>query len=438
MEYTPKHDAAWRQRVACQMLDVYKPEKLRADEFDSAFNNVVTAGQELAKGFDSLKRGHLFVARGLAVGARIINRAKTEIANANSFATYAASALHNLVGRLSKLAARKKPPALKDLILDLEALERDFPIVRYSNSVLSVTTEDIVLEWDGLSFDFKAFEINLDMHAVAAGAQKPYEIHAIDPQMAPDGHHCHPHLTGSDLCSGDGTQAARCATADGRLYDFFIVINQILNTYNPDSPYVKLEVWVNGYDEDDENHFVCEICNERYHVDDRYVCYNCNVSVCDNCSSYCDNAGESFCRTCTDDEECAEDCDHYGAMGCLCHENEPCIACREIPSDRNQEQCDHMYRASHYAENGRVYEANMCTNCTEEHADERRPCVLTHSERTDGGTRRNVETRCPHFGEEDCLFVLNGNIEEGTEPAPTEEEAAAAAAEQEVADASEG
>ena len=32
-------------------------------------------------------------------------------------------------------------------------------------------------------------------------------------------------------------------SADGRLFDFFVIVRQVLNTYNPHSAYISLEDW---------------------------------------------------------------------------------------------------------------------------------------------------------------------------------------------------
>jgi len=420
---------ARRERIAYSVIGLYKPEQLKADEFDSAFANVVTTAQYLEHVYRDLKRSHLFLARGLDNGPRVLNRALGNMNSAYSYANYARDQLNRLSQYVGKLGRVKQPPTAKDLILDLEALERDFPKVEYRDKHLRVTTDNIVLQYMGMEFDFGPFEIALDMGAVACNARKPYEVLALDPHWTPSHDYCHPHLTGRDLCSGDGTAAALRATTEGRVYDFFVIINQILSTYNPASPYVKLEVWVNGEDED---YFTCEICDERLHNDERYICEHCDRSICSSCSSHCDAQGVTMCRDCIDDEEC--DCRHRGALGCLISENDRCISCGDTPSNEDVHTCEHLHRASHYHSAGRDYGVSLCDTCAQERIDEREPCRVSYSQRNENGTHTIVESTCRYFGNHDCMLVVDMTLEEGTEPAPSEEEEAPA--EQEVADAS--
>jgi len=46
-----------------------------------------------------------------------------------------------------------------------------------------------------------------------------------------------------DLCEGEGRGPIQKAIRQGRFYDLFVLINQILQTYNGDSAYVPLSRW---------------------------------------------------------------------------------------------------------------------------------------------------------------------------------------------------
>lgn len=413
-----------RLRIATAILSVYKPKTLALDAFDQIFGTLISAAEYLEGAYHNAKRAHIYAARGLESCMRIANRMSSYVHSAERAIGAGINCSAVLQQQLTSTYKVARAPKLQDIVLDLKAMERDFPSVKYEDSISSliVTTDPITLEYMGMSFDFGEFQITLDMTAVAAKASKPYEIRAVNPRWTPDHAYCHPHLTGRDLCAGDGGTAALRATAEGRLYDFFVIINQILNTYNPDSPYAKLDVWVNGeYDrEDDEDTGVCDICDERIALDDLYSCSNCDQLICENCSSYCGAQDATYCSDCISEASCA--CSMQGGNGCVVEENDPCLSCGEIPSNDNLHTCEHMYnRAATYG--GRSHSVSMCTACAQKLADDRRPCMLSEYITREDGTRAMRTVPCPEFGTEYCMLVIDMDMEEEEEPESESEEA---------------
>jgi len=69
------------------------------------------------------------------------------------------------------------------------------------------------------------------------------------------------------VCEGDGAAAIKAALEEGRLCDFFSMVGSILNTYNPDNPYVALSDWDGvacyecGYVMDYESSYYCTYCD---------------------------------------------------------------------------------------------------------------------------------------------------------------------------------
>lgn len=402
-------------RMARNILSCFKPERLRPDEFDGAFDELEKSADQLAAAYTGLKRAHIHAARGRAGAARLLNHAYGAAEAAQRHA-------YNLKNRLSTSQERCRnvgrvvaAPNLSDVMLDLEALARDFPEVAFEDGAITVLTDSIVLSDEGEEFDFGEFRIKLFLSSVAAMADEPYELEACDPHYNPSGEFVHPHVTGSHLCAGDGKGAAITAARAGRYYDFFVIVNQIISTYNPSSPYAELVSWIRGHE------YICYSCEEGLSDGDRFSCENCGEMFCDSCSSYCDVVDVSYCTNCIENERC--ECDHIGESGCLCHENPACISCEEVVSDHDSHQCQHMYVAHRYGGGGRgrTTHTSICHSCADAHSDERRPCMVSH---WNPETQVRVEERCTHFGERHCALVLYSDLEEGTEP--QEEEASAA------------
>src|SRR5690606_3706651 len=99
-------------------------------------------------------------------------------------------------------------------------------------SRVTVVTDDIQLEGIPLG----PFKIKLDWSRL--GDSQPYEVIAVEANPASSSDDVtHPHVQDNRLCEGDGRQALQKALAQGRLFDFFVLVRQILTTYNPSSAY---------------------------------------------------------------------------------------------------------------------------------------------------------------------------------------------------------
>lgn len=136
---------------------------------------------------------------------------------------------------------------------------------------VSAVTEEIVLE----GVDLGRFEIALKWDKL--GCSQPYAVIALDPNPAASSSDTtHPHVQDGSLCEGDGRMPIRQALRQGRLLDFFIMVRQVLETYNAASAYVSLDQW-HGID--------CHDCGRLVAGDDRYTCERCEVDVCGDCST---------------------------------------------------------------------------------------------------------------------------------------------------------
>lgn len=191
----------------------------------------------------------------------------------------------------------------RDIAADLAALEDEFEEVELNlqEKKLSVVTSAIELEGTYLG----PFRIVLNWEEIGQGPC--YDVIATDPQPADANDDVtHPHVTGESLCEGEGSIPIRKAIAQGRLLDFFTLVKQILETYNPDSAYVALSRWNGGED--------CYECGYSMSHDESWGCERCSTTLCDDCRKICEDCESSLCSGCY--SPCS-DCDGAFCRGCL-------------------------------------------------------------------------------------------------------------------------
>ncbi|MCE9555420.1 MAG: hypothetical protein K8T91_18880 [Planctomycetes bacterium] len=239
------------------------------------------------------------------------------------------SELHSLRWRLDEICGQfgdrptLRVASQREIYEDLISLKDEFNHVALDlkKQTITATTDPIRLEGIYLG----PFQIILDWGCI--GSPSPYGVVATDPQEAASrSGTTHPHVNDEDLCEGDAKLPIRHALQQGRLFDFFTIIRQTLETYNDGSAYVRLSQW-NGIEcrdcgtvvsEDDEG--TCSHCHRSICVEclrtcrrcegDRCSdclssCHDCDQSCCKNCLSACDICGDNFCQECLDDDQCA-------------------------------------------------------------------------------------------------------------------------------------
>lgn len=242
---------------------------------------------------------------------------KMRKAHDHGFLNAAQRQKQNLEGMLSALevellSARRlltvSVPAVSNyatILDDLNQIEEEFgtwTLERKSRS-LAVHTGDIELEGVYLG----PFEIQLKLAELEyCDPHTSFTILALDPHPAgTDSGVTHPHVNSGRLCAGEAVNAISEALRQGRLCDFFMIVRSVLTTYNPDSPYVKLDEWYGT---------ACYECGDRTDEDHRYYCEACGYDYCDYCSSYCRGCEESRCNGCL--TSCS-DCDDSFCSSCL-------------------------------------------------------------------------------------------------------------------------
>jgi len=238
----------------------------------------------------------------------------------------------NVVAELASASNSVRQLSAADVYADLVALEEEFEKVIWDRECqqLRVTTEPI--ELDGM--DFGRFQVCLELNSRSAG--RSYHVVALDPRPAACNESVtHPHISNEDLCEGDGREAIRSALDSGRLYDFFMVVGRLLNTYAPGRAYVELDNW---------DGTPCEDCGAIVGEEERWTCEHCGAASCRDCLTGCSQCGSSHCSNCL---SICPACDQPNCASCLNHcgqcRRAVCADCLEAgycPRCRHQEPDD--------------------------------------------------------------------------------------------------
>lgn len=222
---------------------------------------------------------------------------------------HCASYLEQSVSRLRISAQQKPKPQLagmRDIYLDLLHLIDEFDDVEIGKAEISVVTGPI--EFDGVYLGRFRISVSIDY--------LDYAISALDPNPSHDGY-LHPHLSGSQLCEGEGSSTISAAKTDSRILDLFTVLRSIIETYNPDSPYCAIEDW---------NCNPCASCGGHYDSENEgCYCENCEAGHCDECSTYCVGCSRSICHNCA-----GSSCEYCGCSLCDSDCGESCVECGRL------------------------------------------------------------------------------------------------------------
>ena len=95
------------------------------------------------------------------------------------------------------------------------------------------------------------------------------------------------------------------ALAAGRLYDFFTIVDRLLNTYAPGRAYVELDQWHGA---------PCNDCSGNVSEDDRYACGRCEETLCPDCAMLCGQCDQVYCSGCS---ATCQLCDKSTCSSCL-------------------------------------------------------------------------------------------------------------------------
>jgi hypothetical protein len=289
------------------------------------------------------------------------------VGNLNADLRHHLGELTSLAGSLRDeiTASRRCPdPDLNSWLAEVRQLEAEFGgvEVQWKESIVRVITEPITLR----EVELGQFAIDFDWSGL--GTKKSafnFEIVALDPNPASGNDDVtHPHVMKGSLCAGDASVPLQRALEQGRFAEAFLIIQSVLTTYNPASPYVKLEQWSGT---------PCKDCGCRVEDEDRYLCESCDADMCERCATSCAVCSSTRCSGCL--EACA-----------ICH-SDCCSACLE--NAREDERICSRCFARCVLCGGRVPKDELvdrhCPACTldEEETDDDDEVVETADE-TDG------------------------------------------------------
>lgn len=226
-------------------------------------------------------------------------------------------------------------PSLGSVVDDLAALETEFDDVEFDLRAKELSVVTDAIELDELALG--RFQIRLRWARL--DESRPYVVEALDPNPAvTDDSVTHPHVRDSVLCEGDGKAAIRTALEEGRLFDFFLLVRQILETYNSSSAYVQVKEWAGvtcvdcGSTTDRDEASYCERCESDLCSDCVSCCGECGRTSCSECRTVCQGCSSDYCRG------CLKDCDACGESFCNeCLTDGLCETCRETLEEREDD-----------------------------------------------------------------------------------------------------
>lgn len=192
---------------------------------------------------------------------------------------------------------------------EVEQLYAEFNTVTFQPEEGKLRVETPVITLVGIclgpfAIDFRKKGYGISLHH--------FEIEALQPEPAStDSELTHPHVKGGELCAGDAKAPMRAALESGRLVDTFLLIQSVLQTYNPRSAYGKLDQWYG---------IACSDCARTIDPEDSISCQACEQQLCDQCYCPCSSCSTTYCPACMN--------------GCSSCKSSYCEACLE-PSERN-------------------------------------------------------------------------------------------------------
>ena len=306
-----------------------------------------------------------------------------------------------------------QPLGVKEAVQELTVINDAWDEVTYQEGVLSVNIGNVSLDDGTEEIDLGDFilRVNLDSpmgKADYSGGRlvSGLLVEAVEPVPGSAGLY-HPHVKDGKLCSGDGGDIMQLALRQGRLEDYFRIVEAVMNTYNDDSPYEPLSDW---YDPDREGQSMCDVCEEWWSDESTFYCSSCSVNMCENCNtvsecqgcsewycqecmSGCEGCGESVCAGCISScsgcnngycKGCTTECSQCSNRSCqecstVCScDDEVCQECRKECCYCGDTYCDEClticekcgeYACDECLKNCPSCDKEMCTTCVENSCD---------------------------------------------------------------------
>lgn len=245
------------------------------------------------------------------------------------------------------------PLSLKDAIDEIRVITNAWEKVEFRGNILSVLIKDVTLNDGHEDVYLGNFWVHLNLTNPLANRK----VESIDRIESTKGF-SHPHVKGTRLCIGAGGLSSKDALCQGRLEDYFIIVEAVLRTYNEESPHEELNKW---YNTDREGQFLCDRCEEFRDNDSSCWCYGCENTYCDLCcdGGCCAECEQWFCGECaTSCNECGETLCIGCSVGCSgCH-NGYCSSCLSNCAVCEESHCNSCKSACAYCGDP------VCEGCT--------------------------------------------------------------------------
>jgi hypothetical protein len=166
--------------------------------------------------------------------------------------------------------------------------------IRVDGEKLIAKTYEVSINYDGSSYEIGEFEIKIDLPT------GDLDIKNLTHEV--DGYE-HPHISGGKPCLGNIGNGVIRMLAEFELFGALQIIHRFLHSYNPDSPYHKIEHWNPDFEDDnrdryescrnDNSGFACVECggedgNCPFYDEGFEVCLeNASLDDCVECSYQC-------------------------------------------------------------------------------------------------------------------------------------------------------
>ena len=128
----------------------------------------------------------------------------------------------------------------KSLANSIEYLMERYASMVYKNGVLTVQTDDIILEYKKQKKNFGPFNIILDLNRTDSMISGLFAIRALSPVR--NNNYIHPNVSDGALCCGEGEMTLWQCIRQGRIGDFMDIVQQILKTHS-NSPHWGIRHW---------------------------------------------------------------------------------------------------------------------------------------------------------------------------------------------------
>lgn len=166
---------------------------------------------------------------------------------------------------------------------------------RFDGEAVIGTTHPIDLEYDGCTYHFESFEVEVNLRQgkvfISGGTERNGYVH--------------PHVSDekSNICWGNIGHLVNRLAGELDLFGLFQLVHQFLNSYNSSDPFQRIEKWDPDWVEDNDDEPYCSWCDDYGHdISDCESCW-----WCEHCQQY-DDHDEDHCPNAPKSEE-EEDAD---------------------------------------------------------------------------------------------------------------------------------